>query len=387
MRDRIAVKPSTHQALSQGTIHLPYVDGLRGLVALYVVLCHAWLQTWPQGVYGDEPSGWVLRLTGWLNLGGYSVVVFIVISGFCLMLPVLNREGTLGKGGVRRFFIRRARRILPPYYAALALSLLLAFSVLAGRTHSLYDLSRPINAEGIVSHILLVHNLQLSTVNQISVPLWSIAVECQIYLLFPILLLIRRHFGNVAVLGGTYLVGVVASDLVSGTPYVGIAPAYTFYFALGMFAAETIRGPRSKLHIWIGGVAAVVLLAFGMKPPLLETLWAHTLVAIVAMCLLIVCAHWPANLIAKFCSWRPVVGLGTFSYSLYLVHFPIQQLVWQYLVKPSGLGPVVTFSIMATIGTGMIVFVAYLFYLAFERPFTTQAYLAARKLQAAPDSA
>ena len=361
--------------------HLAYVDGMRALAALYVVLNHSWLQAWPLHPYGDHPQGWLLKLTAWLDHGVFAVVVFIVISGFCLMLPVMKRDGTLGAGGARNFFQRRARRILPPYYAALALSIFLGAGLLAAQTHTLYDESRPITAWGVVAHILLIQNLHVGTLYQISSPFWSIAVECQIYLLFPLLLLLRRRMGNVAVLGTTYIAGLTVGSLVDRTPFAGLSPMYPFYFALGMFAAEVICGKRTKLYVWIGASAAVVFLAFSLNPVLLNMLWAHLLVAICGMCALIVCAQWPGNPLARLCAWRPVAWVGSFSYSLYLVHFPVQQLIWQDMVRPLGLSKEATFAIMVTIGTALIVLFSYLFYLVFERPFTTQAWSRVRRLQ------
>jgi peptidoglycan/LPS O-acetylase OafA/YrhL len=361
--------------------HLAYVDGMRALAALYVVLNHAWLQTWPVAVYGDHPSGWVLTLTGWLNHGVYAVIVFIVISGFCLMLPVVKRDGTMGAGGVPKFFRKRARRILPPYYAALVLSLAFGVLLLAPNTHSLYDETRPFTLKAVILHVLLLHNLQMNTVTKISVPLWSIAVECQIYLLFPLLVLVRRRLGTAAVLGGTYIVGLALGDLLDKTSFEGLVPIYVFYFALGMFAAEVICGERTKLYVWVGACAAVVFLALSLNPILLKTLWAHLLVAICGMCALIVCAQWPGNPLARLCAWRPVAWVGSFSYSLYLVHFPVQQLIWQDLVRPLGLSREATFAIMVTLGTAAIILFAYVFYLVFERPFTTPVWSAVRRLQ------
>lgn len=366
---------------SAAKTHLAYVDGLRAFAALYVVLNHAWLQTWPWDTYGDHPHGWLLALTGWLNHGVFAVVVFIVISGFCLMMPVVKREGALGPRGARKFFLRRARRILPPYYAALALSIVLGAGLLAARTHSLYDESRPITAWGVVAHILLIQNVHLRTLYEISSPFWSIAVECQVYLLFPLLLLMRRRLGNAAVLGTTYMAGLVVSNVVEGTQYVGLSPMYPFYFALGMFAAEVIRGKRTQIYVWIGAAAAVVFLSFGMTAFLLRSLWAHLLVAIFGMCALIVCAQWPRNPLARLCAWRPIAWVGSFSYSLYLIHFPVQQLIWQDLVRPLGLSKEVTFAIMATLGTVLIVLFSYAFYLLFERPFTTEVWNKARVLR------
>lgn len=86
----------------------PFLDSIRGLAAVYVVLYHL-----TNGCY---------RTTGqykWAQLGHYSVSVFIVLSGFCLMLPVAVNQTRTFPSGLSVFIKRRARRVLPPYYAAL----------------------------------------------------------------------------------------------------------------------------------------------------------------------------------------------------------------------------------------------------------------------------
>ena len=355
-------------------VHLRYVDGFRGFAALYVVLNHAFLQTWPGNIYGAGfvPHGSVGMLTRWLDFGTSAVTFFIAISGFCLMLPVLGNQGTLGAGGARRFFHHRARRILPPYYAALLLSIGLVATLIADHSHSVYDASLPMTKFGIFSHLVLVHNLQQTTINQISAPLWSIAVESQIYLLFPLFVAIRLRLGMEAVLGGSFLLSILLLSLVSGTSYKGLMPVYIFVFALGMYASEIALGPRRKLFIWVGAAAGLLMFyMFFLKPALQAFALADAVVGVVSMCLLITCCHWPDNPIGWLASSKPIVRIGKFSYSLYLVHFPVQQVLWQHVVLPMRLGATMTFAVMATAGTGVTLVFAYGFYLLFERPFTT----------------
>src|SRR5205807_888516 len=99
----------------------------------------------------------------------YAVTTFIVISGFCLMLPVAIAGGTL-KGGAKQFYQRRARRILPPYYAALALSVAIALAR-----------GVPVTNGSLISHALLIHDFGASWIFDINGALWSIAVEWQLY--------------------------------------------------------------------------------------------------------------------------------------------------------------------------------------------------------------
>ena len=101
------------------SLRLHYLDGLRGLAALYVTLHHAYLQVFPNP---EQVLPVALAWgTHWLEYGSFSVAIFIVLSGYCLMLPVA-KSGVL-TGGAWHYIQRRARRIIPPYYAAIAFTL------------------------------------------------------------------------------------------------------------------------------------------------------------------------------------------------------------------------------------------------------------------------
>jgi len=92
------------------------LDGVRGLAALFVVVNHVFLRAFP-GYPVDRAPFWA----GWFIYGRFAVVVFIVLSGFSLALSPARHGWRLD--GVSRFALRRARRILPPYWAALVFSL------------------------------------------------------------------------------------------------------------------------------------------------------------------------------------------------------------------------------------------------------------------------
>ena len=96
------------------------LDGIRGLAALYVVVNHVFLRAFP-GYPVDHAPFWA----GWFIYGRFAVVVFIVLSGFSLALSPARHGGRLD--GASRFARRRARRILPAYWAALVFSLAVAW--------------------------------------------------------------------------------------------------------------------------------------------------------------------------------------------------------------------------------------------------------------------
>src|SRR6185369_3527958 len=126
--------------------HLDFLDGVRGCAALYVVAHHAMLNLPPATLSADS----LMRRA--FALGHFSVDVFIVLSGFCLMLPVLRRPGHVG---LWPFIGRRAVRILPTYYAALLVSLVLIDTVIGRPSGTHWDVSLPVTERDIALHLML----------------------------------------------------------------------------------------------------------------------------------------------------------------------------------------------------------------------------------------
>lgn len=237
--------PPLTNSTSPPRVRLDYLDGLRGLAALYVVMHHAYYGLTAEAAL---PSS-VAHLTYWLYLGRSAVDIFIVLSGYCLMLPVI-RTGQL-KGGFGEFMRRRARRILPPYYAALALSLL-AIVLLP----SLHDLSHPnalwnttlpaFTPGVILSHLALIHNFNPGWHSKIDYPMWSVATEWQIYFFFPLVLLpIWRRWGSAATVAIAFVISLAPLFLFFDR-FSGVSPHFLGLFALGMAAAD-LNFPLSPL--------------------------------------------------------------------------------------------------------------------------------------------
>jgi len=357
--------------------HLDYLDGLRALAALFVVLHHAYLQTWPTLLYSDDvPSKRVALWLGWLIYGHFGVTFFITLSGFCLMMPVL-RSGSL-RGGARGFAIGRIKRILPPYYAALILSIVIALAFLQVHTHTMYDQSLPVTARGVLGHIFLLQNLQ-STAYQINGPLWSVATESQIYVLFPLLVWIWMRKGIAPVLALTAVLAAAFYLLVYFNFISMINPEFVFIFAIGMFAAvrafRETAPDQAKARDWKFKVLVVIA---GLM--ILRTLWLipgnlysgpilNILIGIASAFLLIAATRNQKSIIRRVANFSPIVWVGGFSYSLYLLHFPLQQLIWQIFVEPTHLSKLSGFLLVALPGTAAIILISFAFYRIFEKPF------------------
>ncbi len=352
-----------------GKIHLDYLDGLRGLAALFVVAHHI------RHTYTKVPlSGIAGFCSNWLLHGHLSVDLFIVLSGFCLMLPVV-RSRTL-RGGWRTFYQRRAWRILPPLYAAIVLAIL-------------WTLFRHATVEpsAILANFLLVQDLWTSQ-NTVDGPLWSVAVEWKIYFLFPVLVWIWLRSGPAVVLLTAGALSVFATGAVRLMPFVEdrthACPWYIFLFAMGAMAAHlatdpaTFRSLRVARRTLLGAaiVLAVMLHSWPITAagerqfynphlPAIDT--AAGLVGALALALLgrAALANRPSRALAGL-SWKPLVFVGTMAYSLYLIH-----ILFIYFVKAKLVAhwPFLPPLLVIAIDMAVTVGVAYLFHLAFERPF------------------
>ncbi|GAA5194334.1 hypothetical protein GCM10023322_58450 [Rugosimonospora acidiphila] len=341
------------------------LDGLRGLAALYVVLFHCWLLTF-HGFPANHGPWWL----GWLLYGHLAVVFFFVLSGFSMAISPA-RDGWR-PGGVLRFARRRAWRILPPYWAALVFSLVIAWTV-TPQPHSGAPTART----------LLVYGPLLQDVFTAPLPngaFWSIGVEAGLYLVFPLLLLIRRHAGAATTLA-VVTVPVVAIGLVhpTGSPVnrlTGLTPLFIPVFTMGVVGAGiVVAGQRARRSPWpwLAGLAAAPLLAlmvWGGSVWTVDNYYWIDLAAGPAMALLLaaVATRRPAPLVWLLAT-RPVRGLGEFSYSLYLIHLPIVVVVSRELAGPHVAAGLPAFWVTLGAAVPISLATAWAFSRVFELPF------------------
>ena len=369
-------------------VRLEYLDGLRGLAALFVVFHHAYAEMQYRFPNHEVPAVFIkpLKFLAW---GHFSVDLFIVLSGYCLMLPVARRADGLLVGGFWSYLARRARRILPPYYAALALSLLLLTLLPHLRMATSPDWNHPLVAftPGVLlSHLLLIHNLSPGWIYRIDHPMWSVATEWQIYFVFPLILLpVWRRAGIAAAVFTGFAVGLAPHFLLPAAKNLDQACYwYIGLFALGMAAAllsfsalPSLVAWRERISWgWVAAVPGVILLLLGLARNGLakEARWlTDPVVGFAAAALLVACTrllarNGPIPLFLRLLESRPILWLGTFSYSLYLVHYPLLGL-GNTLLAADHLRPA-AFFLISLLGIAPLTLpAAYLFHLAFERPF------------------
>lgn len=377
--------PQTPASLANSGPRFAFLDGLRGLAALYVALFH---NVWDYAKKLGAPYGVAL---GWLRHGGYAVDVFIVLSGFCLMMPVAMSPDWSLKGGLNGFFHRRARRILPPYFAALLATWILllvspeGLAILRGRPSNPAWLAN-FNPSNIIYHLLLIHNWDSRWNASVDFPMWSVATEWQIYGLFCLFLLpVARSLGMSACAGLALAFGLLPRLLLPPARNLDwAAPWLVILFYIGMLAAviafgnvPTFRGAKLKLP-W-GSIGAILFLALIFLNQLqAKNQWFEItkalLVGAIAFCLMLSCVHSVVaeqpHLIARLLETRFARYFGSISYSLYLIHVPAMFSVVT-LMNHLRLTPEASLWFRVAFGVPWMLLAAALFFRLVERRFTT----------------
>src|SRR5690349_14354100 len=343
------------------------LDGIRGLAALFVVLNHIFERAWPGSPATNHAPFWA----AWMIYGRFAVVIFIALSGFSLGLRPA-RSGWRFKS-IATYAHRRAWRILPPYWAALVFSLLMTWYVLAQPGWAVP------NGKSVAVYGLLVQDA--FSVGNPNRAFWSIAIEVQLYLLLPLLLLLVRRVSARAMVG---LVAAIVVTIGLLGPHVALmnsalvkfTPDLAVLFAVGLLAAGIVTaGERTRSRPWAGYALAAtapviaLMVVKGYTWSNLNLFWLDLAWAPAVGCLLAAIATSRPRPVVRFLDSLLPRSLGSCSYSLYLTHMPIVMAVSYGLV----LGRVATgtpaFFVLAAILLPVTVCFARLFAAVFELPF------------------
>jgi peptidoglycan/LPS O-acetylase OafA/YrhL len=303
--------------------------------------------------------------------GQFPVIVFLLLSGFCLYLPLVrkNPRAPALSLPLRSYLARRWVRIAPLYYVVVALCVALGTvpAVLTGPWREVGTNDWRV----IVSHLLLVHNVIPGHSSKIDYPMWSIGLEWQLYLLFPLLVWAFRRTSGPLVVVSTFFVTLAARAVFRHLPELGSLAvrsgplAYLTFFAAGMFAASLTVERKDRVPAWVLGATTVTALAtirLGSGNGIVHDVAA----ALAGFCVLLLAADRRGRL-SRALSRPWLVWIGVSSYSLYLVHAPLLHLAWLAL-RPLHLSPSALYA--ALIGSLVpIVGVSRIFHLCFERPF------------------
>jgi peptidoglycan/LPS O-acetylase OafA/YrhL len=341
--------------------HLAGLNGVRGLAALFVVVDHVFLRAFPGYPVVRAPF-WA----GWFIYGRFAVVVFIVLSGFSLALSPARHGWRLD--GVSRFAQRRAWRILPAYWAALVFSLAIAWLVVAQPGRGVPD------AKSVVVNGLLVQNLVGAP--SPNAAFWSMAVEAQLYVAFPLLLLTVRRWGAVAMVTTVTLVVAAVGVFGPHTFVIQSPPDLAALFALGVLSAGIVRTSRARQSwpwAWLalGAVVPVLVTIWwqGSVWTLDHLFWVDLALGPAIACLLAALATGQPSPLLRLLETRPLRNLGSCSYSLYLTHGPIVVVVYDKIVAGRVGQGVPAFLVSLVLVLPLTIVFARLFAAVFETPF------------------
>lgn len=288
----------------------PEIDGLRAVAVLPVIMFHSGMQGFEGGFVGVD--------------------IFFVISGFLITTIILNDIDS-GHFDLVSFYERRARRILPALFLVTFLCIPTAWILMD--SGQIADFSQSLLGVSLfVSNIVFWLESGYFSAAAEEKPLlhtWSLAVEEQFYLFFPLLLLLGWRFGKSSVYWSISVVMIVSFALSEWSwrnyPSANfyLLPTRTWELLAGSLAALSINysGVRKNnlLSIFGGGL---ILFAFATYDEGIPFPSRYTLAPVIGVVLLLQFAH-PSTLIGRLLSLKPLVGMGLISYSAYLWHQPL----------------------------------------------------------------
>lgn len=339
----------------------PEIDGLRAVAVLSVLIYHAG--------FGFLPGGFM------------GVDIFFVLSGF-LITSFIVQDIRAGKFSMVAFWERRARRILPPLFlvvgATLAAGSVLFLSI------DYVQLGKEIASQAAFgSNILfMMQGGYFDDGDKFKALLhtWSLSVEEQFYLFYPIGLALFARFFGPKFFWLILCLGILSFALCIFA--AGISPRLAFYalpfrgwelLAGALLAVVTVpahsRWIREGLSIAGLGMIAAALLFY--QPSFVFPGW-FTVLPVVGAALIIYANLAGKTAVGSALSWKPMVGVGLISYSLYLWHWPV--LIFARYV------PVIEPGMIVSLACMTVSFVlAYLTWRYVEQPVRTRRCLATRK--------
>jgi peptidoglycan/LPS O-acetylase OafA/YrhL len=303
----------------------PEIDGLRAIAVVSVILYHAQIYLFDAKIFS----------------GGYiGVDIFFVISGYLITLIILKEFAITGSLSLKYFYERRIRRILPALLLVILMSFPLAWLFLLPLDY--IDFAKSVlYSLGFSSNFYFHYSgQQYGATNALFLPFlhtWSLSVEEQFYIIFPIIFLtILRYFKNQILY--FLIFGIIISLFLAEWGSKNY-PSSTFYFLhtrtwellLGSLLAyfEYKAGHRSKskkLNLILPSIGLLLIVHYiffsdfndmvGFHPSF------HSIYPVFGVCLII----WFSaqnELTTKILSSKLFVSLGLISYSLYLWHYPI----------------------------------------------------------------
>jgi peptidoglycan/LPS O-acetylase OafA/YrhL len=331
-----------HSAIRIGQLgrHLPALDGIRGLAILLVFLFHCFRHQNDAAVDGF--------LWAWTQCGWIGVDLFFVLSGFLITGILLDTRGN--SRCLLHFYARRLLRIFPLYYACLTVVFVLVPALCEWRFPGSAASAGAARLAGDQSWYWLYLQNWLHVLRGDLQPVvvlnhfWSLAVEEQFYLVWPFLVCLVPQTRLPAVCAGLcgfallLRLGCHAADVPWIATYVCTLTRIDS-LCMGAFLAAVIRRPggyQACARLALPGLVlfTAVTAAVSLFIPVFDFFTSqshvlnHSLFALTFGALVLVAASAPPRSLAhRLLTLRPLVRMGTYSYAIYIFHFPVFRLV------------------------------------------------------------
>lgn len=301
----------SHQSLS----YRPDIDGLRGLAVLLVLIFHF-------DLFSIGKAGFI------------GVDIFFVISGY-LISKIIWSGIDAGTFNFQKFYIRRIRRLAPPLFVTIVLTFMVGSVVLLPQEFA------SLAKEGVAALIYGSNIYYWQTLNYFGFQVersfflhtWSLAVEEQFYLFFPILLFLLNQFFSKH--RAIPIIVLAIGSFISNLVMVGIKPEATFYLLPtrawellvgSVLAAVEFRLFKSSAIKIAAGIGAICLLLFALikHNSAIPFPGAFALLPVLAASMLLFAGSDKDGVFGRALAFAPLRFVGVISYSLYLVHWPVK---------------------------------------------------------------
>ena len=337
----------------------PVIDGIR-FAAIFMVFCHHAGFFFELLFPGDKPG---FRFWNHIVINGSKgVMIFFMLSGFILSLPFARYY--LGKGEKIRlgsYYLRRLVRLEPPYIIIMSLWCLLQI------------LESPQLTGNLLKHLLASlsysHNIIYHRFSDINIVAWSLEVEVQFYLLAPFLcrvFLLDQRTRRLVLLGISAIACIV--QLLYPLPFSSLYK-YLHYFLLGILLADYyINGwPQILSHRIMPFVFIIWTGIMYLLPLRFSQFYYFLFPYLVFVWMMIILANARVRALFSY-GWIPLIG--GMCYSIYLIHFPLLDILGDKLYA-AGLqqGSVGGLLMYLSIFAALTLLASSVFYLLVEKPF------------------
>lgn len=351
---------------------LAYLDGLRALAFTLVFLFHTW-------EFAGRPH---IPVVTPIIAQNTRPDFFVVLTGFLLMLPFARDPRRVDGFRPRLYLKRRLRRIVIPYYAALLFAVALPQALVLGvrLVGGSADWQPMPSVANWLWHLSFLHIFSAEYWAGINGSLWTMSLEMQLYLLFPLLIVLWYRWGLRGLaaaltvsLAYRFVAGLMASgqgfpvEFLVGANGLGRLAEFLAgaVCALWVFRVRRPGTPRGALALAVGVVAGYALAHSPWAVPWNSVRELGLGVAFASVIALTV--RTPS--VAKAFSFRPVAWMGYRSYSLFLLHQPLVWFFAEFLTKmlgvPDGIGKLL---LLWTAGLGLTIVVGQVFFRTIEQP-------------------